>query len=158
MTTNFPLNLRTVKSYWHIIFVPLLMIITLILLSFQPSRAEGSADFLIWQGKRLFLSTDEKQQLKVFAKKGEFLNVGASHVAVSGGTINVYSPNGTLVQTFNGADGKTAIIFDDKEEKAGPTGGETKPNVGFKPGVVPVTEDGVYTVTFDFPEIGRAHV
>jgi gliding motility-associated-like protein len=151
MTTNFTLNFRTMKSYWHIIFVPLLMIITLILLSFQPSHAEGSADFLIWPGKRLFLSIDEKQQLKVFAKKGEFLNVGASHVAVSGGTISVYSPSGKLMQTFDGSDGKTAIIFDDKEEKAGPTGGGTKANGGFKPGVIIAPEEGVYTVTFDFP-------
>jgi gliding motility-associated-like protein len=151
MTTSLTLSFRKLKSIWHLLMVPLMMIFTLVLLFLNSAHAEGSADFLIWPGKRLFLSTDEKQQLKVFAKAGEFLNVGASHVAVSGGTISVYAPNGTKIKIFDGADGKTAIMFDSKQEKAGPTGEGTKNAGGYVPGVIPITEEGVYTVTFDFP-------
>jgi gliding motility-associated-like protein len=136
---------------WHILLVPFTIILTLIVLSFQSAKAEGSADFLVWPGKRLFLSIDEKQQLKVFAKKGEFLNVGASHVDVSGGTISVFSPKGVKIKTFDGKDGSTAIIFDDIQEKNGPNGGGSANGLGYRPGVIPITEDGVYTVTFDFP-------
>jgi hypothetical protein len=151
MTTNLTLSLRKLKPYWHIIMMPVMMILTLIILSFQTARAEGSADFLIWPGKRLFLSTDEKQQLKVFAKVGEYINVGSSHVAISGGTIKVYSPSGALLQTFDGKDGKTAIMFDSNQEKAGPTGEGSKKDGGYVPGVVTAAETGIYTVLFEFP-------
>jgi gliding motility-associated-like protein len=150
MTTKFSTHLTRLKMYWHIIFVPIMLIFTLILLALQTSHAEGSADFLIWQGKRLFLSTDQKQQLKVFAKKGEIINVGASHVGISTGTISVYDPLGKRVATYDGSDNKTAIIFDNIQEVAGPTGGGTKNGTGYSPGIIAAAIEGIYTVTFDF--------
>ncbi len=112
--------------------------------------AEGSKDFLDYDGQRLFLDTRDNQQMKVYAAAGEFINLGASHVGISGGFINVYRPDGTLHVTFDNSDGSgTAVIFNRTQEISGPTGnGE-----GYSPGVIAVDVDhaGVWTVVFDFP-------
>jgi len=115
-------------------------------------QAEGSKDFWDYPGTRLFYNAEQNQQLKVFARQGEFINIGASHVGITGGFINVFSPDGTLVMTFNGDDGK-AIINNDTEELNGPTGGGTTNGIGYNPGVVPVTmnSEGVWTIQLGFP-------
>lgn len=61
------------------------------------------------------------QQLKVFAKQGEFINVGASHVGLKGGFIKVYAPSGALVATFDDANGP-GVLDNNVEEDGGPTG------------------------------------
>jgi len=119
-------------------------------LAISTSLAEGTVDFIDYPGLRLMLRTDADQQLKVYAKAGEFINVGASHVDFLGGFIEVYRPDGTLHATFDGSDG-LAIINNNVEELNGPTGGS-----GYTPGVVAVDADneGVWTVIMDFPNSG----
>ncbi len=127
------------------------------LLGFHFAQAEGSLDINKSTGKRLFLYAynDIKypfiQQLKVYAKAGETINVGASHVGIKGGFIKVYSPKGALIATFDSETGD-GIINNDVEETAGPTGGGSANGAGYKPGIVPATENGVYTVHMDYPE------
>jgi gliding motility-associated-like protein len=118
-----------------------------------PALSEGSKDFTGYPGYRLFLDTRDDQQFKVFAAPGEFINVGASHVGISGGFIKVYRPDGTLAATFDSGTSTTAIIFNNLQEAAGPTGGGTTLGAGYVPGIVPVDpgQSGVWTVVFDFP-------
>ncbi len=112
--------------------------------------AEGSVDFRNYPGNRLWLDTRDSQEMKVFARVGEFINVGASHVGLSGGFIRVFNPAGVLVAQFNNPNGP-GIIFNDVQELNGPTGGGTTNGAGYNPGVVPVTEEGVWTVRFEYP-------
>ncbi len=130
----------------------LLLALAVLLSTYAGLQAEGSKDFWGYPGTRLFYNAEQNQQLKVFARHGEFINVGASHVGITGGFINVYSPDGTLVMTFNGDDGK-AIINNHTEELNGPTGGGTSNGIGYEPGVVPVTmnSEGVWTIQLGFP-------
>jgi len=134
----------------------LLLALAVLLFTFASLQAEGSKDFWGYPGTRLFYNAEQNQQLKVFARQGEFINVGASHVGITGGFINVYSPDGTLVMTFNGEDGK-AIINNHTEELNGPTGGGTTNGIGYNPGVVPVTmnSEGVWTIQLEFPNPTR---
>ena len=134
----------------------LLLALAVLLFTYASLQAEGSKDFWDYPGTRLFYNAEQNQQLKVFARQGEFINVGASHVGITGGFINVFSPDGTLVMTFNGDDGK-AIINNDTEELNGPTGGGTANGIGYDPGVVPVTinSEGVWTIQLGFPNPTR---
>ena len=63
--------------------------------------AEGSKDFVGYPGYRLFFWAEKQQQIKVYANAGEFINVGSSHVGVSGGFIRVFRPDGTLHSTYD---------------------------------------------------------
>ncbi len=118
-------------------------------------KGEGSVDFINYPGLRLFLWPQETHQLKVYANEGEFINVGASHVGITGGFITVYRPDGTVHTVFDdtGATAGLAIINNDVEEKGGPTGGGTTMGTGYEPGVVNVgaSEAGVWTIMFEFP-------
>lgn len=122
--------------------------------------AEGSKDFLTYPGYRMFLDTRDSQQLKVYAKVGEYINVGASHVGILGGFIAVYRPDGTLHTVFadTGAFSGKAIIYNNVEEQNGPTGGGTLNGPGYDPGVIQVLpgEEGVWTVIFDYPSYSNA--
>jgi gliding motility-associated-like protein len=128
------------------------MCITLLLLSLE-SRAEGSIDLLKYPGKRLFLSIDFKQQMKVYAKAGEVINIGSSHIGISGGFIEVYNPKGQKVATYDGSNGAKGIIFNDTQEKAGPTGGGTKNGAGYIPETIDVNtaDEGIWSINFAFP-------
>ncbi len=125
------------------------------LLSAERLQAEGSKDLALTNpdGYRLFMDTRDSQQMKVYARLGEFINVGASHVGIKGGYIKVYRPDGTLVATFDdsGASAGLAIINNDIEEMNGPTGGGTTNGPGYVPGIVPVDQEGVWTIRFDYP-------
>lgn len=153
MTTIFTSQLREkLASVWHIILIPLVMCLTLILLSFE-SRAEGSIDLIKYPGKRLFLSIDFKQQMKVYVKAGEHINIGSSHLGISGGFIDVYNPKGDLVAHYDGSNGDKGIIYNDTQEKAGPTGEGTKKGAGYIPETILVnsTTEGVWSINFSFP-------
>lgn len=127
------------------------VLLVFIFLGLSPALlAEGSKDFANYPGRRLFLDTRDNQQMKVFAAAGEFINLGASHIGVSGGFIDVYRPDGTFHQRFDNTENDgTAIIFNNIQEQNGPTGGAT----GYKPGLIPVSAEnaGIWTVVFDFP-------
>ena len=114
--------------------------------------AEGSVDFRNYPGYRAWLDNRSDQQLKVFARAGEYINVGASHVGLSGGFIKVYRPDGSLHSNFNLNNG-TAIIYNDVEELSGPTGGGSTGGNGYRPGVVMVdaNNEGIWTVEIGFP-------
>ena len=124
-------------------------------LKLNPLRAEGSKDFANYPGYRMFLDTRDSQQLKVFARAGEYINVGSSHIGIQGGYIQVYRPNGTLAVTYDNTGTSTGlgIIYDNIQEAAGPTGGGTTMGAGYTPGVIQVQpgEEGVWTVYFDYP-------
>ena len=92
-----------------------LLIVYCILISSILVKGEGSVDFINYPGKRLYLFASQQQQMKVYAGEGEFLNVGASHTGITGGTINVYRPDGTLHTTYDnsGATSGLAIINND---------------------------------------------
>lgn len=127
-----------------------LLALAFVLLSATGLRAEGSKDFINYPGYRLFLDNRSEQQLKVYAKAGETINVGASHVGIAGGFIKVYRPDGTLAATFDGVSTTApGIIFNNIQEAAGPVG---NPN-GFVPGTVSVGagQAGVWTVHMGFP-------
>jgi len=124
----------------------LMMVFMLLIAGNTFLFAEGSVDFRTYPGNRLFYNVEQDQQLKVYAIAGEFINVGSSHVGINGGTIEVYDPNGNLVQTFDGA-GDRAIIFNHTQEDAGPTGG----GVGYSPGVVNAAQSGIYTIKLRYP-------
>lgn len=117
--------------------------------------AEGSKDFVNYQGYRLFLDTRDDQQLKVYANAGETINVGSSHVGIQGGFIKVYDPTGALVATFDntGTTQGKAIIYNHIEEQNGPTGGGSTNGLGYKPGTVTVPSglDGIWTIIMDYP-------
>ncbi len=121
----------------------------------SPLLAEGSKDFVGYNGLRMFLDTRDPQQLKVYANAGETINVGSSHVGIEGGFIEVYDPNGVLVATFNdsGANTGLGIINNNVEELEGPNGGGTTNGSGYEPGVITVPSDktGIWTVIFDYP-------
>lgn len=91
--------------------------------------------------------------MKVYVNEGEYINLGASHVGVAGGFIKVYRPDGTLKITYNGSNAPTAIINNNTQEAAGPTGG-----AGYVPGVIQAGagEAGTWTVIFDFPDYTNA--
>lgn len=118
-------------------------------------RAEGSVDFLKYPGKRLFYNAEQTQQLKVYANAGEFINFGASHVGITDGFIQVYSPDGKLYATYDnkGTTAGLAIINNDIEELNGPTGGGTLNGKGYKPGIVAInnTNKGIWTFVLGFP-------
>lgn len=117
---------------------------------------EGSKDFVDYPGMRMFLDTRDPQQLKVYANAGETINVGSSHVGLSLGFIKVYRPDGSLAATFDntGATNGLAIIYNNTQEMAGPTGGGSTNGAGYVPGTVPVAsnETGIWTVIFDYPD------
>ncbi len=116
-------------------------------------QAEGSKDFLSNDGYRLFFWAEKQQQIKVYANSGEFINVGSSHVGLSGGFIRVFRPDGTLHVTYDNSDGSgIAIINNDIEELNGPTGGGSTAGAGYVPGVVAVGagQEGIWTVTFEY--------
>ena len=60
----------------------------------------------------MFYNAEQTQQLKVFAKSGEFINFGASHVGITEGFIQVYTPDGKLYAVYDntGATEGFAII------------------------------------------------
>jgi len=126
--------------------------VTLLIGSFSNLQAEGSKDFREYPGYRLFFNAEQGQQLKVYAAVGETINLGASHVGISGGFITVYRPDGALHHVFNGSDG-LGLINDHIEELAGPTGGGTTNGNGYIPAVVNVAmgDDGIWTVKFEYP-------
>lgn len=136
------------KLWWRVVLFSVFLCISPLIL-----RAEGSVDFINYPGYRLFMDTRDSQQVKVFARLGEFLNVGASHVGIKGGYIKVYRPDGTLVATFDNTGTSTglAIINNNIEELNGPTGGGTTNGPGYVPGVVQVDQEGVWTIRFDYP-------
>ena len=137
-----------------------IVVIALLLLGNQLVLGEGSKDFWDYPGFRLFYliaptpAVDETnyQQTKVYASAGEFINVGSSHVGIVGGFIEVYRPDGSLHSRFDGSDG-SAIINNDIEELAGPTGGGSTNGTGYIPGIVQVQagETGIWTVILDYP-------
>jgi len=117
--------------------------------------SEGSKDFIDYPGERLFFHAQVPQQLKVYVAEGEFLNFGASHVGITGGFITVFRPDGSVHSVYNntGATEGLAIINNNIEERAGPTGGGTLNGNGYKPGVIlaGAGEDGIWTFTLEFP-------
>ena len=122
------------------------------LIGYLPNvQAEGSKDFREYPGHRLFFNAEQRQQLKVFAAEGEILNLGTSHLGISGGFMTVYRPDGTLHGIINGSDG-LGIINNDIEELAGPTGGGTINGAGYIPATVVVGtgQTGVWTVKFEY--------
>ncbi len=133
----------------------LLLVVAACLVGATVIKAEGSKDFWDYPGYRLFFNAEQQQQLKVYARAGEFINVGASHVGITGGFIVVYRPDGSVAARFDGSDG-TAIIHNDVEELAGPTGGSSS-GTGYIPGVVPVSSEteGVWTIQLGFPDYTR---
>ncbi|HMG16345.1 MAG TPA: hypothetical protein VK590_12895, partial [Saprospiraceae bacterium] len=104
---------------------------------------EGSIDMIKYPGKRLFLNVEQEQQLKVFAKGGEFINFGSSHIGISGGFIKIYRPNGSLYTIYDNTGTTTgqAIIYNNIQEKNGPTGGGSLNGQGYNPGIIPVLPD-----------------
>ncbi len=117
--------------------------------------AEGSIDLIKYPGRRLFYNAEQAQQLKVYAKSGEFINFGASHVGITEGFIKVYSPDGKLFATYDntGASAGLAIINNNVEELNGPTGGGSLNGLGYKPGIVEVgaNNEGIWTFVLGFP-------
>jgi gliding motility-associated-like protein len=138
----------------------LVLLVAALTLPCHELLAEGSKDFVEYLGYRMFLDTRDPQQMKVFARTGEFINVGSSHVGVQEGYINVYSPGGQLVATFDntGAFTGKAIIHNSDQEMNGPTGGGLIQGPGYIPGVVQVQpgQEGVWTVVFDYPGYSNA--
>ena len=90
----------------------LLLVVAILLASTTFLKAEGSKDFWDYPGYRLFFNAEQQQQLKVYARAGEFINVGASHVGITGGFIVVYRPDGSVAARYDGSDG-TAIIHNE---------------------------------------------
>ncbi len=131
--------------------------LVLLLMFFAQSLlvAEGSVDFKNYPGKRLFYWANEQQQIKVYAKANEYLNIGASHIGMNGGFAKLYRPDGTLAGTFQdlGLSAGLGIINNDVEELNGPTGGGLTAGGGY----IPIThevmagEEGIWTVVFGFP-------
>jgi gliding motility-associated-like protein len=119
--------------------------------------AEGSKDLLDNPtGKRMFLDTRDPQQMKVYVKSGEYINVGASHLGFPEGVgfIKVYRPDGSEAVTFGNpipASSNTGIIQNNVQEMAGPTGGGNIPGAnGYVPAVFQATMEGIWTVVFDY--------
>ena len=118
-------------------------------------NAEGSKDLVSTKGYRLFFNAQQRQQLKVFANAGEYIQVGSSHVGIAGGFIRVIRPDGTDHTFFDnkGANIQKGIIYNKTQEFAGPTGGGTLNGPGYIPGVVEVLpgEEGIWTITLEYP-------
>ena len=148
-----PQGSKTLKTLFKVAF-SLTRLCLLVWLFFGTHNAalfaEGSVDFRNYPGNRLWLDTRDSQEMKVFVRVGEFINLGASHVGLSGGFIRVFNPAGVLVAEFNDPNGP-GIISNDVQELNGPTGGGSTNGAGYEPGVVPVTEEGVWTVRFEYP-------
>ncbi len=125
--------------------------VLVLLLNAVQLHAEGSVDFINYPGHRLFLRADKNQQIKAYAEAGEFLNFGASHIGINGGTITVYRPDGSLYQVYDGSNGDEAIIYDSTQELNGPIG--TAAN-GYAPGIIPVTSatQGIWSFVLKFAE------
>ena len=125
---------------------------TLLFGNLSNLHAEGSKDFRDYPGYRLFFNAEQGQQLKVYAAAGETINLGTSHIGISGGFITVYRPDGTLYHVFNDLDG-VGLINNDVEELAGPTGGGITNRNGYIPAVVNVAagQSGIWTVKFEYP-------
>ncbi len=124
-----------------------------LLVSINNLQAEGSKDFRDYPGYRLFFNAEQRQQLKVYVAEGETINLGASHVGLSGGFISVFRPDGTLHYIFNGSDG-LGIINNNVEEMAGPTGGGTTNGSGYVPATVEVGtgQSGVWTIRYEYTD------
>ncbi|MEO1260743.1 MAG: gliding motility-associated C-terminal domain-containing protein [Bacteroidota bacterium] len=122
---------------------------------FLPDRtlAEGSKDFIGNDGYRMFLDTRDTQQMKVYVKGDEFINLGSSHLGIQGGFIRIYRPDGTLHTILNGNNGNEGIIFNRDQEVAGPTGDGTPGSSGYQPWSykVPDNQEGIWTVYFGYP-------
>ncbi|HMR42354.1 MAG TPA: hypothetical protein PKC40_00905, partial [Saprospiraceae bacterium] len=58
------------------------LFLVVVFCNIQSVFGEGSKDFLQYPGYRLFFWAEEPQQLKVFARAGEFINVGSSHIGI----------------------------------------------------------------------------
>jgi len=132
------------------------LLVALLIGSLSKVQAEGSKDFRDYSGYRLFFNAEQSQQLKVYAAEGETINIGTSHIGISGGFISVYRPDGTLFYVFNGSD-EIGFINNDVEELAGPTGGGTTNGTGYIPATVDVAagESGVWTIKFEYPTYSR---
>jgi gliding motility-associated-like protein len=145
---------RSTLSKYSFSATPVLFLLMLFTLPLKV-MAEGSVDLVKYPGYRMFLDTRDTQQFKVYAKAGETINVGASHVGLSGGFISLYRPNGTLAVTFDntGVNTGKAIINNALEELNGPNGGGSTNGPGYDPGFVTVSagEEGVWTIVFDYP-------
>lgn len=130
------------------------LVLGLILLGIS-TYAEGSKDLVSSKGYRLFFNAQQRQQIKVYAKEGEFIQVGSSHVGIAGGFIRVIRPDGTDHTLFDnkGVNFQKGIIYNKTQEFAGPTGGGTLNGPGYIPGVVPVLsgEEGIWTITLEYP-------
>ncbi len=133
----------------------LLLLLMTFQFHFTSLFAEGSVDFVNFPGYRLYFNAEQQQQLKVYANVGEFINVGASHVGISGGFISIYRPDGTLHQIFDdaGSTSGLAIMYNHIQEQNGPTGGGSLNGAGYEPGViqVPAGMDGIWTIKLEFP-------
>ncbi len=127
-----------------------------LLASWTNLQAEGSKDFRDYPGYRLFFNAEQQQQLKVYVAAGETINLGTSHLGISGGFISVYRPDGTLHYVFNGTDG-VGFINNDVEEMGGPTGGGMLNGSGYEPAVVNVGagQGGIWTVRLEYPTYSR---
>ena len=127
-----------------------------LLVSLNSLLAEGSKDFRDYPGYRLFFNAEQRQQLKVYAAEGETINIGTSHVGISGGFISVFRPDGSLHYIFNGSDG-LGIINNDVEEMAGPTGGGTINGPGYIPATAEVGagQGGIWTIQFLYPDYSQ---
>ncbi|MEM1119461.1 MAG: hypothetical protein AAGJ18_03385, partial [Bacteroidota bacterium] len=119
-------------------------------------QAEGSKDFVDYPGYRLFYNAEQRQQLKVYAAEGETINLGTSHLGISGGFISIYRPDGSLHYVYNGSEG-VGLINNHLEERAGPTGGGTTNGSGYIPATVDVGtgQAGIWTVRFEYPTYSR---
>lgn len=133
----------------------LLLLAGILFLVCSEVVAEGSRELVGTKGYRLFYNAQQRQQLKVYAAAGEFIQVGASHVGVSGGYIRVVRPNGTLHTIFNnaGQNAGKAIIHNRTQELAGPNGGGSVNGPGYDPGIIAVQpgQEGVWTILLEYP-------
>ncbi len=122
------------------------------------AKAEGSKDFVSYDGYRMFLDTRDTQQIKVYANVDEYINVGSSHLGIQGGFITIYRPDGSMAMTLTGNSGNQGIIFNDTMEMAGPTGGGTTNGIGYEPSSIMVLpgEEGVWTIYFGYPDYSPA--
>ncbi len=141
------LNKNPERSFSFFRMNPILFLLIILMVGVKVTLwAEGSKDFIDYPGHRLWLDAKKDQQLKVYVQEGETINVGASHVGLGGGFIQLISPDQDTTITFNNTGGSTglAIIYNDTQEKNGPIGVNSSPA---DPGYVP----GTYTVPVGNP-------